>query len=122
MEEAQILLDEHIAKTQAMRASPFAIPFMERVVPWEARLTRLQDIVDDCCVPEQVAVPGAHLQLRGDHEADPHGGRAFMKMDQTWRRLVEAIGRPAAMDAPEIPNLLEDLREATTSWTSWRRA
>ena len=33
-------------KTQAMRASPFAKPFAERITPWEAKLVRLQDIMD----------------------------------------------------------------------------
>ena len=114
MEEAQMLLDEHIVKTQAMRASPFAIPFMERVVPWEARLTRLQDIVDDW-----LRCQSKWLYLEPIFNSEeimkqiPTEGAAFMKMDQSWRRLVGAIReRPAAMDAPEIPNLLEDLQAA----------
>jgi dynein heavy chain len=114
MEEAQTLLDEHIVKTQAMRASPFAIPFMDRVVPWEARLTRLQDIVD-----AWLRCQSKWLYLEPIFNSEeimkqiPTEGAAFMKMDQSWRRLVEAIReRPAAMDAPEIPNLLEDLQAA----------
>lgn len=42
MEEAQTLLDDHIVKSQAMAASPFAAPFEYVIVPWEKKLTRLQ--------------------------------------------------------------------------------
>lgn len=42
MEEAQGLLDDHIVKSQAMTASPFAKPFLDRLVPWEQKLTRFQ--------------------------------------------------------------------------------
>ena len=37
-----MLLDDHIIKSQAMTASPFAKPFMERLVPWERKLVRFQ--------------------------------------------------------------------------------
>ncbi len=42
MEEAQALLDDHIVKSQAMTASPFAKPFMDRLGPWEKKLVRFQ--------------------------------------------------------------------------------
>jgi dynein heavy chain len=34
IEEAQLLLDEHIVKTQNMLASPFAAPFEEHLTRW----------------------------------------------------------------------------------------
>ena len=46
VDEAQALLDDHIVKSQAMTASPFAKPFEERLIPWERRLVRFQDIID----------------------------------------------------------------------------
>ena len=42
MDEAQTLLDDHIIKSQAMSASPFAKPFLDRLVPWEKKLVRFQ--------------------------------------------------------------------------------
>ena len=47
VEEAQMLLDDHIIKAQAMLASPFAAPFQEQLTPWTAKLTRLQDTLDN---------------------------------------------------------------------------
>lgn len=42
VEEAQILLEDHIVKSQAMAASPFSKPFEDRLVPWEQKLQRFQ--------------------------------------------------------------------------------
>lgn len=42
VEEAQVLLEDHIVKSQAMAASPFSKPFEERLVPWEQKLQRFQ--------------------------------------------------------------------------------
>lgn len=42
VEEAQMLLDDHVVKSQAMAASPFSKPFEERLVPWEKKLRRFQ--------------------------------------------------------------------------------
>lgn len=42
VEEAQMLLDDHVVKSQAMAASPFSKPFEERLVPWEQKLRRFQ--------------------------------------------------------------------------------
>jgi hypothetical protein len=42
VDEAQMLLDDHIVKSQAMTASPFAKPFIEKLAPWERKLVRFQ--------------------------------------------------------------------------------
>lgn len=50
VEEAQTLLDDHIVKTQAMAASPFAAPFEDIIGPWEKKLIRLQvGCLEECC-------------------------------------------------------------------------
>ena len=51
VDEAQMLLDDHLVKVQAMMASPFAKPFEAELLPWERKLTRLQDILDNCTIP-----------------------------------------------------------------------
>ena len=46
LDEAQTLLDDHIIKSRAMSASPFAKPFAADILPWVTRLTRLNAILE----------------------------------------------------------------------------
>lgn len=46
MEEAQLLLDDHTIKSQAMQSSPAAEAFEERIELWAKKLTSMQDIFD----------------------------------------------------------------------------
>ena len=111
VDEAQALLDDHIVKTQAMRASPFAKPFIERIIPWEAKLTRLQDIMD-----QWLKCQSKWLYLEPIFGSDeimkqiPTEGAAFKNMDSTWRRIMHEVGQqPEIIGASDIINLLEDL-------------
>lgn len=42
IDEIQLLLDDQIVKVQAMNASPFVKPFIERSKKWEKNLITLQ--------------------------------------------------------------------------------
>lgn len=52
-----MLLDDHLVKVQAMMASPFAKPFEAELIPWEKKLSRLQDILDNCETPSKSLHP-----------------------------------------------------------------
>jgi hypothetical protein len=47
VDEAQLQLDDHAIKSQAMMSSPFAKPFHDRISMWSARLARMQAIFDE---------------------------------------------------------------------------
>ncbi len=88
------MLDDHILKAQTMHSSAYIKPFEEEMKEWEEKLISMQvRAVDNLLpwllvcndfvtgytgrvapLPGVVAVPGAHLQLGGHHEADAGGG------------------------------------------------
>lgn len=38
IDEAQVLLDDHVVKVQTMSASPYAKPFADRMTKWEKKV------------------------------------------------------------------------------------
>ena len=41
VDEAQMLLDDHAIKSQAMMSSPFAKPFHDQISMWSAKLNKM---------------------------------------------------------------------------------
>ncbi|DBB17907.1 TPA: hypothetical protein ACH3X3_002922 [Trebouxia sp. C0006] len=113
LDEAQTLLDDHIIKSRAMSASPFAKPFAAEIAPWVTRLTRLNAILE-----QWLTCQGKWLYLEPIFSSEeimkqiPKEGSAFRQMDATWRNIMAAVRqRPAIIEASEVPNLLEQLQE-----------
>lgn len=43
----QLILDDHVVKTQSMRASPYIKPLETEVLEWESLLLRAQELLDN---------------------------------------------------------------------------
>ncbi|KAK3235325.1 hypothetical protein CYMTET_54468 [Cymbomonas tetramitiformis] len=111
LDEAQVLLDEHIVKTQAMQSSPFAAPFVDRISSWFIKLNAIQEILDQWLLCQSKWM---YLEpVFGSEEIlkqMPKEGAAFASCNKFWRGLMEkVIENPDILLVTEIENLRESL-------------
>ncbi|EDQ84751.1 uncharacterized protein MONBRDRAFT_39136 [Monosiga brevicollis MX1] len=114
IDEVQMLLDDHIVKTQTMRGSPFIKPFEEEIKEWEAKLISMQDILD-----EWLKVQATWLYLEPIFSSEdimaqlPEEGRKFTIVDKSWRQIMAvSLEDSHATVCTDQPNMLSILREA----------
>lgn len=114
VDEAQLLLDDHLLKSQAMLTSPFAKPFHDRIAMWTARLGRTQAIFDEwltCQVKWMYLGP-----VYGSEEIAkqmPKERKEFLAADSKFRRIMTATEKnPDVLAICAMDGLLEDLADA----------
>ena len=114
MDVIQQQLDDHIVKTQGMRGSPFVRPIEAKVVEWDAKLQRIQDVVDEwlkCQVTYMYLEPifGSEDIMR----QLPAEGKKFQEIDEMWKNIMKNVSsNPNVLHVCAIPGLYDNFVQA----------
>ncbi|XP_076154944.1 dynein axonemal heavy chain 3 [Alosa pseudoharengus] len=114
VDDIQVLLDDHIIKTQTMRGSPFIKPIEADCKQWEEKLLSMQDIMD-----AMLSCQATWLYLEPIFSSEdiiaqmPEEGRKFGIVDSYWKDIIaEAVKDTRVLVATGQPNMLARLQES----------
>ncbi|NWU12959.1 DYH3 protein, partial [Cephalopterus ornatus] len=116
VDEIQLLLDDHIVKTQTVCGSPFIKPIEAQCLAWKDKLCLMQDILDSWLKCQATWLYLEPIFSSEDIIAQmPEEGRKFGIVDSYWKNIMaEVVKDTKVLVATEQPKMLDRLQEANT--------
>ncbi|XP_010001540.1 PREDICTED: dynein heavy chain 3, axonemal [Chaetura pelagica] len=116
VDDIQLLLDDHLVKTQTMCGSPFIKPIEAECRAWKDKLSLIQDILDSWLKCQATWLYLEPIFSSEDIIAQmPEEGRKFGVVNAYWKAIMaQAVKDPKVLSAAEQPMMLDRLQEANT--------
>ncbi|XP_030655837.1 dynein heavy chain 3, axonemal [Nomascus leucogenys] len=114
IDDIQMLLDDHVIKTQTMCGSPFIKSIEAECQKWEEKLIRIQDNLDAWLKCQATWLYLEPIFSSEDIIAQmPEEGRKFGIVDSYWKSLMsQAVKDNRVLVAADQPRMAEKLQEA----------
>ncbi|NXA07095.1 DYH3 protein, partial [Sapayoa aenigma] len=116
VDDIQLLLDDHIVKTQTVCGSPFVKPIEAECLAWKDKLCLMQDILDSWLKCQATWLYLEPIFSSEDIIAQmPEEGRKFGIVDSYWKNIMaEVVKDTKVLVATEQPMMLDRLQEANS--------